>query len=266
MLIPLTIVALAVAGVMTWMAWRVIREERQRSEARIAALAAEIGAMADPQLTMTPTRNRAPRTAEEAVARFSDTPLVDATERHGAELFSATARPPRRGTRWVTAAVCGALVFGLAIATVVTVSLRSHPRDASTSTASAVSAAQPLELVSLHHERTAERLVIRGLVRNPAGGKSVNRVSAVVFLFDRDGGFLTSGRALVDYLTLTPGEESPFVVEIPAAGSVGRYRVSFRNADGSVLPHVDRRAASGTADKPTPTSRSAAAARRQPVG
>lgn len=256
-LILLTIVALAVAGVMTWMAWRVIREERERSEARIAALAAAIGAIADPLLTTTPPEKTATHTAPVAVADLSATPLADMIDRDGAEMFSAAARPPRRGGRWVAAAFSGALVFGLAIATIVAVSLRSHPREASAASASAVQAVQPLELVSLHHERTAEHLVIKGLVRNPAGGTSVNRVSAVVFLFDREGAFLTSGRALVDFLTLTPGDESPFVVEFPAAGSVGRYRVSFRYADGSVLPHVDRRSTSGTSDKPALTSRSA---------
>lgn len=257
-LIPLTMVALAVASVMTWMAWRVIREERERSEARIAALATEIGAIADPLMTMTPAEKTAMHIAPVAVADLSATPLGDAIDRDGNEMFSAAARPPRRGGRWVAAACSGALVLGLAIATVVAVSLRSHPREASAASASAVEATQPLELVSLHHERAAEHLVIKGLVRNPAGGTPLNRVSAVVFLFDREGAFLTSGRALVDFLTLAPGEESPFVVEIPAAGSVGRYRVSFRNADGSVLPHVDRRSTSGTSDKPALTPRSAA--------
>ena len=71
MLIPLTMVALAVASVMTWMAWRVIREERERSEARIAALATEIGAIADPFMTMTPAEKTAMHIAPVAVADLS---------------------------------------------------------------------------------------------------------------------------------------------------------------------------------------------------
>ena len=37
-----------------------------------------------------------------------------------------------------------------------------------------------------------------------------------------------------------PGGESRFVVSVPSAADVGRYRVSFRT-DDRVVPHVDRR-------------------------
>ena len=36
------------------------------------------------------------------------------------------------------------------------------------------------------------------------------------------------------------GGESPFVVTVPGAADVGRYRVSFRT-DDRVVPHIDRR-------------------------
>ena len=98
----------------------------------------------------------------------------------------------------------------------------------------------PLELVSLSHARQNEKLSVSGLVRNPASGKPVERLSAVVFLFDRMGTFVTSSRAHVDFLRLAAGDESPFVVSIDAPATVARYRVSFRTDDG-VVPHIDRR-------------------------
>ena len=58
---------------------------------------------------------------------------------------------------------------------------------------------------------------------------------------DRSGTFAGSGRAPLDFTTLDPGDESPFVVTLPNAAGVGRYRVSFRTEDGAVR-HVDRRA------------------------
>ena len=79
---------------------------------------------------------------------------------------------------------------------------------------------------------------IRGMVRNPARGASVNGLTAVVFLFDRDGALITTARAAID--SLAPGAESPFVVTIPHATDVGRYRVSFRT-DDRIVPHIDRR-------------------------
>ena len=93
----------------------------------------------------------------------------------------------------------------------------------------------------MRHEREGRALKVSGLVRNPPAGRRLVRVTAVVIAFDRAGTFLASGRAGVDFTALDPGDESPFVVTIPGAGDVGRYRVSFRT-DGGALRHVDRRA------------------------
>jgi hypothetical protein len=51
---------------------------------------------------------------------------------------------------------------------------------------------------------------------------------------------VASGRAAIDGSALGPGAESTFVVTLPGAGDVGRYRVSFRTGD-RVVSHVDRR-------------------------
>ena len=104
----------------------------------------------------------------------------------------------------------------------------------------AVGPNSPLELVSLTHARQDKKLAVSGLVRNPAAGKPVEHLSAVVFLFDRMGTFVTSSRANVDFLKLGAGDESPFVVSLDAPASVSRYRVSFRTDDG-IVPHIDRR-------------------------
>jgi hypothetical protein len=107
--------------------------------------------------------------------------------------------------------------------------------------AQATPAAQvaPLELVALGHERDGKQLTVRGVVRNPSGRSDVDGLTAVVFLFDRDGNFVTSGRAGV-VAAVAPGGESTFAVTVPEAGDVSRYRVSFRAGD-RVVPHVDRR-------------------------
>jgi len=96
-----------------------------------------------------------------------------------------------------------------------------------------------LELLSMRHVREADALTVTGLVRNGGSG-SADRLIAVVFAFDRSGNFLASGRAPIDFLSLAPGDESPFKVSVPNAGEVGRYRVSFRTEAG-VVKHVDRR-------------------------
>jgi len=81
---------------------------------------------------------------------------------------------------------------------------------------------------------------VRGVLRNPASGKELGQLTAVVLLFNHDGMFVASGRAVVPAPTLEPGAETTFVITIPGVADVGRYRVSFRTEDG-VVPHVDRR-------------------------
>jgi hypothetical protein len=102
-------------------------------------------------------------------------------------------------------------------------------------------AAAALELMSLRQEMQDGTLTISGLVRNPRGGVPQERLTAVVFFFDGQGGFLSSTRAPLDYRALAPGEESPFQLSAPAPPGVARYRVSFRRDEGAVVPHVDRR-------------------------
>jgi hypothetical protein len=107
--------------------------------------------------------------------------------------------------------------------------------------AAAVPTNAPLELMSLRHERTGSRLSLSGLVRNPSVGTPVDGLTAVVFLFDAQGAFITSARTGVDFTRLAPGDESPFVINVDAPSNVARYRVSFRTEAG-VVTHVDRRA------------------------
>lgn len=121
--------------------------------------------------------------------------------------------------------------------------------DRAATSGATVAAATPLELVSLRHDRQASRLAVSGLVRNPVAGRPVERLSAVVFLFDQQGSFITSAKAPVDFIKLGAGDETPFVVSLDAPAKVARYRVSFRTDEG-IVPHIDRRGAPPIADSP----------------
>ena len=146
------------------------------------------------------------------------------------------------------------IIIGVIIAALATIYFVSGQPDANAVTARAAAGAVnlPLELVSLRQAREGETLTVSGMVRNPSGATDRRQVAAVVFLFDRKGSFVASGRAPLDYQALAPGDESPFVITVPGAADVIRYRVSFREGD-DVLPHVDRR-------EPAPL------ARQQPAG
>jgi hypothetical protein len=272
LLLGITVVSLLVALVMSFSAWRLTRDEKRRAAARVAALSiaasapetapggqgltAEnaIGFQARPAVAEKP-RMRAPwapaPVAADAAARSSvaapppvaELPLNTAratrTLSHASGFLGAEIEPApaASGGRQRSLAVAAAVLLvgllgGLAW-------MMSSPRGAS---AAAVGPNSPLELVSLRHDRKNEKLAVSGLVRNPAAGKPVEHLSAVVFLFDKQGAFVTSAKADVDFLKLGAGDESPFVVSLDAPATVSRYRVSFRTSDG-VVPHVDRRGA-----------------------
>jgi len=141
---------------------------------------------------------------------------------------------------WI--AVLAVVLVGAAVsvATLGSGQLRRALRAADSTAASAAAAAPaPLELVALGHERAGDQLTVRGTVRNPSG-TAMDRLTAVVLLLTPEGDLLTSGNAAIDAPALAPGAESTFAVTLPAAGDVGRYRVSFRTGD-RLVSHVDRR-------------------------
>ena len=208
-LLTLTILSLAAAAGFGALSYRVGREERQRSRARIAALSSAMDS---------PTPGR-PTDAGPRVAVGS--------------VFDRGTGEGLRGRPEIKFAVGGVMALTVVIGAMIAVQVAgapgtSHPDGA------------PLELLSMRHQRNGTTLTVSGLVRNPAAGGAVNGVAAVVFAFDRTGGLVASGRAPLDVRALDPGDESPFVVTIPNIADVGRYRVSFRTGHG-VVRHVDRR-------------------------
>jgi hypothetical protein len=274
-LLGITVVSLAVALVMSVMAWRVTRDEKQRSAARVAALS--LAASDDdvrPNVKSIGFESRAEKPGAKAPwtpASFdsaADAPATASLRVRPAIVPAAAELPlnqPQRvepvrvsepaishasgflgaeevhhdtGNRQKSLAFAAVILFAVLSGGLVW--MMSSPEGTS---AAAVGPNSPLELVSLSHQREKDKLAVSGLVRNPVAGQPVQNLSAVVFLFDRTGTFVTSSRAKVDFLKLGPGDETPFVVSLDAPGTVSRYRVSFRTDDG-VVPHVDRRVSS----------------------
>jgi hypothetical protein len=261
-LLTVTALSLAMAASMTLIVVRVLRQERARSEARVAAL----GAMASDPVIAPSTGRTTPLTRRTPVApvvsrpRHADPGIqLDDLEIRPAEgtvtgvsqLFAHADEPSPWGRRLVVIGSLAAVVVAMGFAAV---SGKLHP--AASNGAASTSAEQapplnttPLELLSLHHVQETQRLVIAGVVQNPRSGATLSRVVATAFLFGPDGAFLTSSRAPLDFTTLTPGVESPFVVSVPVAGAVARYRIGFRTEDGRVIAHVDRRGPDSLAQK-----------------
>lgn len=178
----------------------------------------------------------ATRGFSEATTRAAAAPVVT----HSSGFLGAQELPRDNGGRQKSLAFAAMFLFAILAGGLVW--MMSGPEGTS---AAAVGPNSPLELVSLSSSRQDAKLAVSGLVRNPVNGAPVERLSAVVFLFDRTGTFVTSARANVDFLKLGAGDESPFVVTLDAPSTVARYRVSFRTDDG-IVPHVDRRDSVGS--------------------
>jgi hypothetical protein len=210
------------------------REEQQRSAARVAALR---GMSATDFLSEGDLLPAADGFAPEPLAPadgFEPEPLTE-EDREVGGLFAARDSNP---SPWrARLAIAGVIVALLAIVgSVAAFRGSSHP-------AGQTAGATPLELLALDHQQNGQVLTITGRVRNPRGATVMPSPTATVFLFGADGSFLTSGRALLDVPTLTPGAEGGFAVSIPVNGTVARYRVSFRDSGNHPIAHVDHRSA-----------------------
>lgn len=260
--LAVTGLSLLLVLVMAIVVARMWRDERRRSDARVAALAAMAGypasdaARADEITRRThhvnplddmPLREAAPPRRSALPGPASTRPARDDEDR-GAPLFA----PPQTSTAWgrrlvIIVPLC-LIVVGAGIAFYPpSPDIAAPPASSVPAAVERAAAPVPLELLSLRHTQEADKLMVTGLVQNPRAGAAVTKVFVTAFVFAADGTFLASGRAPLDFTTLAPGDESPFVVTVPVKGDVARYRVGFRGEDGRVIAHVDRRSGSAIA-------------------
>jgi hypothetical protein len=244
-LLTLTTLSLAAAAGFGFLSWRVGREQRQREQARVAALAT---AMAGPSYRGRPDgdspsvlRGFAEAGARSGEAFPSEVDPPDTRVAVGSVFDRAT--EGLRGRPAVKAVVIGAMAVTIVIGAIIGARV-SDGAAASAAPArhesAATSAPAPLELMSMRYQHQGTTLTVSGFVRNPAQGVAMSGVTAVVFAFDRAGALVASGRAALDFSALAPGDESPFVVSVPNVTDVARYRVTFRSGNG-VIRHIDRR-------------------------
>ena len=221
-LVGVTLLSLAMSAALSVIVWRMLRDERARSEARVTALAT--------------------LAARPAARPPQDLPLRQAPANVGA-LFAEPEHTSPWGHRFAVMAGVGLVMTSIVLFALAARGPRSSAAAAA-APAGHANAAAPiagLELISLRDARQADALTITGLVHNPGTGQPLTRVTVTAYTFDDKGSFLASGRALIDVTALAPGDESPFVVTVPVRESVARYRIGFRGEDGRVIAHVDKR-------------------------
>ena len=271
LLVVITIISVATAVVALASAHRLTRHERERSEARVAALATaaethggndggwkqvagewqwvaeatqatqvtqgmrDLGFGISAAARVTPEKRVS--TVTEPIPHPQSLITDMATEISSPAFFGTVQREETPGSRWPVFAVAAVMLLMLGGALVF---LNGSASSDAPATAVAVGHSEPIELVALGHSREVNSLTITGTVRNPSSGAKLEGLTAVVSLLDRDGGLVSTKDVPLDYRAIGPGEEAPFKITIPDPGAIARYRVSFR-AGTDVVPHVDRR-------------------------
>ena len=257
-LATVTLLSLIMTAAMGIVTWRLVREERRRSAARLAALASELQRgrpalprepvpMAKP--AMTSTRPTKPLVRPRPPATLSHPPIdVTIREREDSSpavpvgagaptggLFGA----PVQSTSGFTSRFAWLGAAGVLIAAFVSAVILAFP-DRDPDRGADGPDTVPVELLALEHDRQGSFLAISGAIRNPAEAAGARQLAVMAMAFDRDGAMVASGRAPVEADTLLPGAETVFEVSLPAE-RITRYRVSFLSEEATV-PHVDRRA------------------------
>ena len=231
-----TLIALTMTVAMGVVTWRLVREERRRSAARLMALTAELQRQQStvPAAPSSAPAPRAPSPIDVTIRRSDGGPSAGEGVWPGGDLFAGPA-PETGGWSRRLAALGGAgAILMVLISTAVLLSLDGDRKQVTTPADHA-----PVELLALEYQRQDGFLAISGLVRNPTGGSATSQLSVLAMAFDQAGVMVASGRAPLQIDTLPPGGEAPFTISLPGERA-SRYRVSFL-IDDTTVPHVDRR-------------------------
>jgi hypothetical protein len=109
----------------------------------------------------------------------------------------------------------------------------------------APSVASPvLELESWQWGEEHSYAIVQGRVTN-ISSENLRNVSAQISFFTKEGDFITSEDALVEFNPLLPGQTSPFKVMARWNPAMNRAQITFKTLFGGTLPWRDK-------EKPTP--------------
>lgn len=109
-----------------------------------------------------------------------------------------------------------------------------------------------LELQSWHWGEEYSHAIAEGTVKN-ISGENLRNVTAVVTFMSKDGSFITSSDALVDYNPILPGQTSPFKVITTHNPAMRRARVEFKELMGGTIAYRDKKKSALKTTKPGPS-------------
>ncbi len=241
LLMVVMVLTLVLGVAMLVFAWRVLRRDRTRTEARVSHLRDLATADLD--------------WSDSDADADEDEALIADVRYHSSPLLHAESPTPSRA-RWSSVILVVMVFMTVGAGSVYALYGRALPLTWPVQLGATRS--EPLELLALSHRRDpGGDFVVTGLVQNPKHGRTTPALVAVAYVFDRDGEYVTAGTATLDVASLAAGDQSPFTIRVSDADAIGRFRLGFRGSEGRVFAHVDRRgvAPAGTTDAIVEASR-----------
>jgi hypothetical protein len=170
------------------------------------------------------------------VCRFCNRDLAS-----GSQPAGVAPKKSRVGT-WILVGVLGFFAIACFNALINPTTSSTSSASSSTGTATTSESNPQLELLDSIGSPTTSGSYhkVEGRVRN-ISGRSLESVVAVVTWFDKNGTFITSDKALIDFNPLLPDQTSPFSTMTRTNPEMARYTVEFQHIGGRALRVDDRR-------------------------
>jgi len=96
-----------------------------------------------------------------------------------------------------------------------------------------------LELQTWHWGESYSHVIAEGSIKN-VSSESLKNVTAVVQYYDKEGTFITSSEALIDYNPIMPGQVSPFKTITTANPAMKRANINFKSLMGGTLNFIEK--------------------------
>jgi hypothetical protein len=91
-----------------------------------------------------------------------------------------------------------------------------------------------LEVQKWHWYKEYDYAIAEGTVKN-ISSESLNNVLAVLQIYDKQGNFIKSDNALIEYRPILPGQTSPFKVMSSFNPAMGKASIDFKTFSGGTL-------------------------------
>jgi len=112
---------------------------------------------------------------------------------------------------------------------------KEQPPNSVAETPAAGAPAVLLELVAFDWRTQYRYAIVEGQVKN-VSGLPLRGVAALASFYTKDGGFITSSDALIDFNPILPGQVSPFKVMATENPAMVKASVEFKYLFGAAIP------------------------------